>query len=124
MPKSELSSQNTLRPLTASEDRRRTGRYVAGGTALAVTLLAFHHVLMRRSSSLAGIFVPVLIMTIYVLWVLYSARRDRLKAARRTASGMELANVVSSTPLPIDNADRVTTTTNHSKEQRNSQDVT
>ncbi|XP_015514413.2 uncharacterized protein LOC124309240 [Neodiprion virginianus] len=110
MPKSELSSQNTLRPLASSSDeRRRTGRYIAGGTALAVTLLALHHVLMRGSSSLAGIFVPALIMTIYVLWVLYSARRDRQKAARR-ASAMELANVVNNAPMPINNVDHVTTT--------------
>jgi len=64
------------------EERRRTGRYVAGGTALAVTLLGLHHLLLRGASTIAGVCVPAIIMALYIIWVLYSARRDRRKVVR------------------------------------------
>lgn len=64
------------------EERRRTGRYVAGGTALAVTLLGLHHLLLRGASTIAGVCIPAIIMALYIIWVLYSARRDRRKVVR------------------------------------------
>lgn len=63
------------------EERRRTGRYVAGGTALAVILLGLHHLLLRGASTITGVCIPAVIMALYIIWVLYSARRDRRKVA-------------------------------------------
>ncbi|GAB1861127.1 hypothetical protein CAJAP_02206 [Camponotus japonicus] len=92
--RSEISSRDNLNTLTRSEERRRTGRYVAGGTALAVTLLGLHHLLLRGASTIAGVCVPAIIMALYIIWVLYSARRDRRKELRfRTA--MQLTEVIS-----------------------------
>ncbi|CAL1684303.1 unnamed protein product [Lasius platythorax] len=76
------------------EERRLTGRYVAGGTVLAVTLLGLHHLLLRGASTIAGVCVPAIIMALYIIWVLYSARRDRRKALR-FAIAMQLTEVVS-----------------------------
>ncbi|KAK2585327.1 hypothetical protein KPH14_010008 [Odynerus spinipes] len=90
---SDISSRDTLNSTATTEDRRRTGRYVAGGAALAVTLLALHHVLLRGTSSIAGICVPAIIMASYIIWVLYSARRDRRKAMR-LATAMQLTEVI------------------------------
>ncbi|XP_024942290.1 uncharacterized protein LOC107269278 isoform X2 [Cephus cinctus] len=107
MPKdSTSSSQDTLRPLAVSvisttstkEERRKTGRFVAASSALTLTLFALYHGLLRGASTIARIFIPAIIMLVYVLWVLYSARRDRLKALRR-ASAMQLLNVVSTQPM-------------------------
>ncbi|KAL6264995.1 hypothetical protein P5V15_005087 [Pogonomyrmex californicus] len=92
--KSELSSRDNLNTLAQPEDRRRTGRYVAGGTVLAVTLLGLHHLLLRGASTIAGVCVPAVIMASYIIWVLYSARRDRRKALR-FAAVMQLTEVIS-----------------------------
>ncbi|XP_015598446.1 uncharacterized protein LOC107269278 isoform X1 [Cephus cinctus] len=80
------------------EERRKTGRFVAASSALTLTLFALYHGLLRGASTIARIFIPAIIMLVYVLWVLYSARRDRLKALRR-ASAMQLLNVVSTQPM-------------------------
>lgn len=73
-----------MRYFCCQEDRRRTGRYVAGGTALAVMLLGLHHLFLRGASTIAGVCVPAIIMASYIIWVLYSARRDRRKVNART----------------------------------------
>ncbi|XP_015173804.1 uncharacterized protein LOC122523270 [Polistes fuscatus] len=90
---SEVSSRDNLDSITTMEDQSRTGRYVAGGAALAGTLLALYHVLLRGTSSIAGICIPVIIMASYIIWVLYSARRDRRKALR-IATAMQLTEVI------------------------------
>ncbi|XP_025987112.2 uncharacterized protein LOC105203759 [Solenopsis invicta] len=90
----DVSSRDNLNALTQSEERRRTGRYVAGGTALAVMLLALHHLFLRGTSTIAGVCVPTIIMASYLIWVLYSARRDRRKALR-FATAMQLTEVIS-----------------------------
>jgi hypothetical protein len=63
------------------QERHRTGKYVAGGTALAVTLLGLYHLLLRGTSTIAGVCIPAIIMACYIIWVLYSAHRDRRKVA-------------------------------------------
>ncbi|XP_072744973.1 uncharacterized protein [Anoplolepis gracilipes] len=92
--KSEISSRDNLNILTRSEERRRTGRYIAGGTALAGALLGLYHLLLRGASTIAGVCIPAMIMALYIIWVLYSARRDRRKALR-FAIAMQLVEVVS-----------------------------
>ncbi|XP_070161491.1 uncharacterized protein [Polyergus mexicanus] len=91
----EVSSRDNLNTLAQSqEERRRTGRYIAGGTVLAVTLLGLHHLLLQAASTIAGVCIPAIIMALYIIWVLYSARRDRRKAVR-FAMAMQLTEVVS-----------------------------
>ncbi|XP_014478674.1 PREDICTED: uncharacterized protein LOC106746522 [Dinoponera quadriceps] len=91
--RSEISSRNTFNALTPTDERRRIGRYVAGGTALAVTLLGLHHVLQRGAFTIAGVCIPTIIMASYIIWVLYSARRDRRKALR-LATVTQLTEVI------------------------------
>ncbi|XP_011868049.1 PREDICTED: uncharacterized protein LOC105562110 [Vollenhovia emeryi] len=91
---SDASSRDTLNALAQSEDRRRTGRYVAGGTALAFTLLGLYHLFLRGASTIAGVCVPAIIMASYIIWVLYAARRDRRKALRY-ATALQLTEVIS-----------------------------
>ncbi|XP_011686960.1 PREDICTED: uncharacterized protein LOC105449428 [Wasmannia auropunctata] len=90
---SDASSRDNLNTFAQPEDRRRTGRYIAGGTALAFTLLGLHHLLLRGASTIAGVCVPAIIMASYIIWVLYSARRDRRKALR-FATAMQLTEVI------------------------------
>ncbi|XP_012233871.1 uncharacterized protein [Linepithema humile] len=94
--RTETSSRDILNALAQPEERSRTGRYVAGGTALAVMLLALHHLLLRGAStgSIAGVCIPAVIMASYIIWVLYSARRDRRKALR-LATAIQLTEVIS-----------------------------
>ncbi|OXU22527.1 hypothetical protein TSAR_015583 [Trichomalopsis sarcophagae] len=95
---SVTSSQDILRPADetlnhySKEERRRTGRYVAGGAALAIILIAVYHVFARGASTMAGICIPAIIMVTYILWVLYAARRDRIRTLR-LASAMNLPNI-------------------------------
>jgi len=76
-PSSGSSLRETL--YFCHQEQRRAGRYVAGGTALAVTLLGLHHLLLRGTSTIAGVCIPAIIMACYIIWVLYSAHRDRRK---------------------------------------------
>ncbi|XP_078051299.1 uncharacterized protein LOC144477446, partial [Augochlora pura] len=76
------------------DERRRTGRYIAGGAVLAITLLALHHALLRDTSTIAGVCIPAIIMVSYIIWILYSAHRDRRKASR-LATAVELTEVIS-----------------------------
>ncbi|EZA56301.1 hypothetical protein X777_02920 [Ooceraea biroi] len=92
--RSQASSRDTLNTIAQPEERRRTGRYVAGGTALAVTLVGLHHLLLRGASTIAGVCIPAIIMASYIIWVLYSARRDRRKALR-LATALQLTEVIS-----------------------------
>ncbi|XP_054007136.1 uncharacterized protein LOC128891570 [Hylaeus anthracinus] len=92
------SSRDTLDTATTTTDeRRRTGRYVAGGALLAVTLLALHHALLRDTSTITGVCIPAIIMVSYIVWILYSAHRDRRKASR-FATAMRLTEVISVPP--------------------------
>ncbi|XP_019695838.1 uncharacterized protein LOC105180719 [Harpegnathos saltator] len=91
--RSEISSRDPLHAVTSTDERRRTGRYIAGGTALAVTLLGLHHVLQRGAFTIAGVCIPTIIMASYIIWVLYSARRDRRKALR-LATVTQLTEVI------------------------------
>ncbi|CAL7947740.1 unnamed protein product [Xylocopa violacea] len=95
------SSRDTLSTVTTASERRQTGRYIAGGAVLAITLLAVHHVLLREASTIAGVCIPTIIMVCYILWILYSAHRDRRKALR-FAAAMQLTEVISVPARPTE----------------------
>ncbi|XP_017767046.1 PREDICTED: uncharacterized protein LOC108555763 [Eufriesea mexicana] len=88
------SSRDTLDTTRTTDERRRTGRYVAGGAVLAIMLLAVHHALLRDASTITGVCIPAIIMVSYIIWILYSAHRDRRKALR-FATAMQLTEVIS-----------------------------
>ncbi|XP_043522576.1 uncharacterized protein LOC122535256 [Frieseomelitta varia] len=88
------SSRDTLNTVATTDEGRRTGRYVAGGAVLAIMLLAVHHALLREASTIAGVCIPAIIMACYIIWILYSAHRDRRKALR-FAAAMQLTEVIS-----------------------------
>lgn len=46
---------------------------------LAIMLLAMHQALLRDASTIAGVCIPAIIMISYIIWILYSAHRDRRK---------------------------------------------
>ncbi|XP_031850382.1 uncharacterized protein LOC116435199 [Nomia melanderi] len=95
------SSRDTLNTVSTADERGRTGRYLAGGAALAITLLALHHALLRDTSTIAGVCIPAIIMVSYIIWILYSAHRDRRKASR-SATTVQLTEVISAPPRTQD----------------------
>lgn len=56
------------------EERKRTGRYVAAGTAIFLSLLGVYQALARGTPEYAALFAPALIMFIYVFWILYASK--------------------------------------------------
>ncbi|XP_043254002.1 uncharacterized protein LOC122398327 [Colletes gigas] len=119
MPRSEhFSSRDTLDTVTTTEEQRRTGRYIAGGALLAVTLLALHHVLLRDTSTITGVCIPLIIMVSYIVWILYSAHRDRRKALR-FATAMQLTEVIS---VPATSDDAINKNDTSSNERRKAQE--
>ncbi|XP_044757669.1 uncharacterized protein LOC123315846 [Coccinella septempunctata] len=58
------------------EERRRTGRYVATGTAIFLSLLGLNQSLARGNPEYAALFLPALIMFFYVLWRIRKTNKD------------------------------------------------
>ncbi|KOC70838.1 hypothetical protein WH47_02104, partial [Habropoda laboriosa] len=96
------------------DERRRTGRYVAGGAVLAIMLLAVHHALLRDASTITGVFIPAIIMVSYIVWILYSAHRDRRKALR-VATMMPLTEVIS---VPEDTKGAISSSSSSSSKKK------
>ncbi|XP_029038610.1 uncharacterized protein LOC114873962 [Osmia bicornis bicornis] len=107
------SSRDTLNTVTTSDERRRTGRYVAGGAVLAIMLLSVHHALLRDASTITGVCIPAIIMVFYIVWILYSAHRDRRKALR-FARAMQLTEVIS---MPADSDEKICNKNGKSKKE-------
>ncbi|KAJ8679352.1 hypothetical protein QAD02_015139 [Eretmocerus hayati] len=68
------------------EERRRNGRYLAGGVALAMLLIVFYHTFARGALTAGGFWTPSIIMAAYILWVLYVARKDQPRATELTSA--------------------------------------
>ncbi|XP_026670474.1 uncharacterized protein LOC108626248 [Ceratina calcarata] len=118
--RSETSSSrdtlNTVTTVTTTGDRRRTGRYVAVGAVLAITLLAVHQTLLRETFPVTGICIPAIIMVSYILWILYSAHRDRRRALR-FATAMQLTEVIN---VPNGTGEMICRNGNSKEEKRKS----
>ncbi|XP_066995668.1 uncharacterized protein [Anabrus simplex] len=71
--------------LTPSEERRRTGQYVVVGVIIATSLIGLYHACVQQNAMLAGFIAPALIMLLYLLWVLHTARRTKLKEVQKLA---------------------------------------
>ncbi|XP_055841298.1 nucleolar protein 58 [Episyrphus balteatus] len=61
------------------EERKANGRLVAVVVASFVIFLAIYHAWIRKTTVLAGILVPALIMILYGGWVVILAKRDKRK---------------------------------------------
>ncbi|KAJ9580512.1 hypothetical protein L9F63_024310 [Diploptera punctata] len=81
--------------ITPSEDRRRTGRYVAVWLVVIACLLGLHHAFVKQNAVLAGLIVPALIMVFYILWVLHTAKKSNHKHINlQMAQSIEVPTVV------------------------------
>ncbi|XP_047117705.1 uncharacterized protein LOC124798375 [Schistocerca piceifrons] len=69
-----------------SEERRRTGQYMALGVVAATFLVGLYHACLQKNAALAGLLVPSLIMIVYLAWVLYSARKKKYGERRRSSA--------------------------------------
>lgn len=86
-----------------SEERRRTGRYVAVTLVVIACLLGLHHAFVKQNVVLAGLIVPALIMVFYILWVLHTAKKSNCKH-----SAFEVKEVTT-TPSPADPETNIST---------------
>ncbi|KAK5640099.1 hypothetical protein RI129_010910 [Pyrocoelia pectoralis] len=108
IPESPSNSEsNNLR-----EERKRTGRYVAAGTAIFLSILGVYEALIQGTPEYVAIFVPAVIMFVYVLWILYTSRHQnakRLLRLKEAASEELLEEVILATsrekllPIKVDN---------------------
>lgn len=62
--------------LLLQEERKLTGRYVAGGATIFVCLLGIYELIARGIPEYAALFAPAVIMIIYVVWILNSTRQQ------------------------------------------------
>lgn len=71
------SETNKIQLVVLQEERKRTGRYIAAGTAIFLSLLGVYQALVRGTPEYAALFAPALIMFVYVLWILYASKHYR-----------------------------------------------
>ncbi|KAL3276000.1 hypothetical protein HHI36_020731 [Cryptolaemus montrouzieri] len=60
------------------EERRRTGRYVATGIAIFLSLLGLNQSFARGRPEYAVLFLPSLAMFIYLLWKIHRSKKDQV----------------------------------------------
>ncbi|KAI4469428.1 lupus la protein-related [Holotrichia oblita] len=68
---------NSIRSCFMQEERRRTGRYVAGGTAILLSLLGLYQAFIVGTPEYAALFVPAVIMFVYVLCILHASKHQQ-----------------------------------------------
>ncbi|XP_031357458.1 uncharacterized protein LOC116181289 [Photinus pyralis] len=97
---STTTSQTNLR-----EERKRTGRYVAAGTAIFLSIVGVYETLIRGAPEYAAIFLPAVIIIVYVLWILNNSKNQNSKRLTKNKQGtsQDLVEVSTSTEklLPI-----------------------
>ncbi|XP_021914879.1 uncharacterized protein LOC110827471 [Zootermopsis nevadensis] len=95
--------------LSPSEERRRTGRYVAVSLVVIACLLGLHHAFVKQNVVLAGLIVPALIMVFYILWVLHTAKKASCKHAGLDAKEVPTVIIEEATPSPSDSETHIPT---------------
>lgn len=88
--------------MSPSEERRRTGRYVAAILVVIACLLGLHHAFVKQNVVLAGLIVPALIMVFYILWVLRTAKKASGKHASLEIKEVPTVVIKEATPSPAD----------------------
>ncbi|KAF2883657.1 hypothetical protein ILUMI_22529 [Ignelater luminosus] len=82
MNKETCDGNSSNEHISLREERRRTGRYVAAGTAIFLSLLGVYQALIQGTPEYAALFAPAVIMFIYVLWILYASRNQNARLLR------------------------------------------
>jgi len=95
--------------ISPSEERRRTGRYVAVILVVIACLLGLHHAFVKQNVVLAGLIVPALIMVCYILWVLHTAKKASDKHAGHQIKDVPTVIVKAATPSPADSETNILT---------------
>ncbi|KAF5292907.1 hypothetical protein FQR65_LT11159 [Abscondita terminalis] len=98
------SETATTEESSSREERKRTGRYVAAGTAIFLSILGVYQALIQGTPEYAALFAPAVIMFIYVLWILHTSRHQnarRLLRLKQAASSKELLKEVLVDPTPL-----------------------
>ncbi|XP_069695983.1 uncharacterized protein [Periplaneta americana] len=93
--------------ITPSEERRRTGRYVAVGLVVIACLLGLHHAFVKQNAVLAGLIVPALIMVFYILWVLHSAKKANHKHTNFEVKEIPTVVIKEATPSPTESSSNI-----------------
>ncbi|XP_017768033.1 PREDICTED: uncharacterized protein LOC108556420 [Nicrophorus vespilloides] len=77
----EILVMDSIEKMKLREERRRTGRYMAAGVAIFLSLLGLYQAVARGTPEYAALFAPALIMFIYILWILY-ASKSQMKSVK------------------------------------------
>ncbi|XP_070500968.1 uncharacterized protein [Chironomus tepperi] len=75
----------------AREERKQTGRSIAIIIFLSLMCLALYHVIQRKTTILAGVLVPALILFTYTFFVIHISSRDKKRRKRKAAEELELS---------------------------------
>ncbi|KAK4872642.1 hypothetical protein RN001_014671 [Aquatica leii] len=92
------------RHMNLREERKRTGRYVAAGTAIFLSVLGVYQALIQGTPEYAALFAPAVIMFMYVLWILHTSRHQnarRLLRLKQAAASRELLEEVVMEPTTL-----------------------
>ncbi|RVE49018.1 hypothetical protein evm_006376 [Chilo suppressalis] len=103
-------------PIVVTEERRRTGRYIAILVGISLFLLAMYHAWVRRIPIVASLVVPALIMFVYVAWVLYTASKDKHRILDAEAALRAAAEAADNEALSPDSENNIEISVFSSKE--------
>ncbi|KAL7038871.1 hypothetical protein ACKWTF_009723 [Chironomus riparius] len=81
----------------AREERKATGRSIAIIIFLSLMCLALYHVIQKKTTILAGVLVPAMILFTYTFFVIHISSRDKKRRKRKEAEELELSNPDNST---------------------------
>ncbi|KAG5682265.1 hypothetical protein PVAND_011629 [Polypedilum vanderplanki] len=76
----------------AREERKQTGRSIAIIIFLSLMCLALYHVIQRKTTILAGVLVPALILFAYTFFVIHISNRDKKRRKQLEAEELKRLN--------------------------------
>ncbi|CRK96620.1 CLUMA_CG009880, isoform A [Clunio marinus] len=97
----------------AREERKATGRSIAIIIFLSLMCLALYHVIKKKTTILAGVLVPALILFTYTFFVIHISNRDK-KRRKQLASAVDLELSIQSESKKFDNPKMISNISNPS----------